>query len=392
MKLIFASDSFKGSLSSAQTAQILERAAREVFNDAARYGELQCASVVVADGGEGTTDAVVQATGGEPIDVDVHGPLMEPVAARYGIFGTDGAIVETAAASGLTRVPQNLRNPLYTTTYGTGELLRDALDRGRRNICLAIGGSATNDGGMGCARALGVRFLDADGRELEGRGEDLERVRDVDASGLDPRIADASIVVMCDVTNPLCGENGATRTFGPQKGATPEIVERLEAGMRNYRDVIRETFGVDPDALRGGGAAGGLGTAATVFLKGTMRSGIDAVLDLVNFDALLEDADLVVTGEGRTDWQSCFGKVMQGIGERARRAGVPAVGLSGSLGKDACAIFEHGIESLATTVDAPMSLDEAMERAEELYYLGAMRMFRVLRAGMTMADRRRLDD
>ena len=282
-------------------------------------------------------------------------------------------------------VPMEKRNPLYTTSYGTGELIRHALDEGFTDISIAIGGSATNDGGMGCARALGVRFLDKEGRELEGRGEDLEKVSAIDVSDLDPRVKGVKITVMCDVTNPLCGENGATYTFGAQKGATPEIQARLEAGMVNYRDVIRRQFGIDPDAIKGAGAAGGLGTALTVFLNGEMKSGIDTVLDLIGFDARLEGTDLVVTGEGRTDWQSCFGKVMQGVGERAKRKGVVAVGLSGGLGRDADRIFNHGIESLMTTVDAPMPLEEALGRAEELYYLGAVRMFRFLRAGMKLA-------
>ena len=240
---------------------------------------------------------------------------------------------------------------------------------------------------MGCARALGIRFLDAEGYELEGRGEDLERLSVIDLSGLDRRIAAARITVMCDVNNPLCGEHGATRTFGAQKGATPEIRDRLETGMVNYRDIIRKQFHTDPDAIPGAGAAGGLGTALTVFLGGEMKSGIDTVLDLIHFDRRLDGMDLVVTGEGCTDWQSCFGKVMQGIGERAKAKGIPAVGLSGSLGRDAAKIFDHGIESLMTAVDAPMPLEEALSRAEELYYLGAVRMFRFLKTGMALAGK-----
>ncbi|MBQ8304784.1 MAG: glycerate kinase [Blautia sp.] len=378
MKFLFASDSFKGTLTSAQTIELLAKAAAEVF------GEISYSGVAVADGGEGTTEAVIAAENGAWIEADVCGPLMEPVKARYGKLDDNRAVIEMAEASGLPMVPMDKRNPLKTTSYGTGELIRHALDQGFRDISIAIGGSATNDGGMGCARALGVRFLDANGQELEGRGEDLEKVRAIDVSTLDERIRDTRITVMCDVTNPLCGENGATYTFGAQKGATPEMQARLEAGMVNYRDVIRRQFSIDPDAIKGAGAAGGLGTALTVFLGGEMRSGIDTVLDLIDFDKRLDGTDLVVTGEGRTDWQSCFGKVMQGVGERARRKGVVAVGLSGSLGRDAARIFDHGIESLMTTVDAPMPLEEALGRAEELYYLGAVRMFRFLKAGMSL--------
>lgn len=377
MKFLFASDSFKGTLTSEQTVQLLASAAKEVF------GEIEYSGVPVADGGEGTTDAVVAAENGQWIETEVRGPLMETVTARYGKLDDHRAVIEMAAASGLPMVPIEKRNPLYTTSYGTGELIRHALDQGFTDISIAIGGSATNDGGMGCARALGVRFLDKDNHELEGRGEDLENVCAIDVSGLDNRIAKTKITVMCDVTNPLCGENGATYTFGAQKGATPEIQERLEAGMVNYRDVIRRQFGIDPDAIEGAGAAGGLGTAL-ILLGGEMKSGIETVLDLINFDARLEGTDLVVTGEGRTDWQSCFGKVMQGVGERAKAKGVVAVGLSGSLGRGAERIFNHGIYSLITSVDAPMPLEEAIGRAEELYYLAAVRMFRFLKAGMDM--------
>ena len=376
MKLLFASDSFKGSLTSEKTVELLSRAAGEVF------GECECSGVPVADGGEGTVEAVIAAEHGEYINVKVHGPLMEETDSFYGIFDGNKAVIEMAAASGLPMVPEELRNPLNTTTFGTGELILDALKRGYRDISIAIGGSATNDGGMGCARALGVKFLDQDGNELEGFGRDLARVAAIDISGLDERVKDSKITVMCDVTNPLCGKDGATWTFGKQKGATPEIQEELEKGMCSYRDVIRETFGIDCDGIPGTGAAGGLGAALMVFLGGEMKSGIETVLDLIRFDERLEGVDLVVTGEGRTDWQSCFGKVMQGVGMRAKAKGIPVLGLSGSLGKNAMDICDCGISSLMTTVNAPMPLSEALERAEELYYEGALRMFRFVRTGM----------
>ena len=376
MKLLFASDSFKGSLTSEKTVELLSRAAGEVF------GECECSGVPVADGGEGTVEAVIAAEHGEYITVKVHGPLMEETESFYGTFDGNKAVIEMAAASGLPMVPEELRNPLNTTTFGTGELILDALKRGFRDISIAIGGSATNDGGMGCARALGVKFLDQDGNELEGFGRDLARVVAIDISGLDERVKDSKITVMCDVTNPLCGKDGATWTFGKQKGATLEIQEELEKGMCSYRDVIRETFGIDCDGIPGTGAAGGLGAALMVFLGGEMKSGIETVLDMIRFDERLEGVDLVVTGEGRTDWQSCFGKVMQGVGMRAKAKGIPVLGLSGSLGKNAMDICSCGISSLMTTVNAPMPLSEALERAEELYYEGAIRMFRFVRTGM----------
>lgn len=372
MKLLFAPDSFKGSLSSEQIIGLLTRAAREV------YGECEITGVPVADGGEGTTDAVVSALSGSKIFVRVHGPLMEPVEAYFGKISDTEVVMEMAQASGLPLVPADKRNPLYTTTYGTGELVLKALEDGFTDISIAIGGSATNDGGMGFASALGVKFFDMYGNELTGAGGDLEKVVHIDTSCINPLIRSAKLTVMCDVTNPLCGENGATYTYGRQKGGTPEILDRLEAGMINYRNVIIREFGINPDEIPGSGAAGGLGTALRVFFGAQMKSGIETVLDLIDFDSLLEGTDFVVTGEGRTDWQSCFGKVMQGVGDRARAHNVPVYALCGGLGTGYEDIFEHGVRSIMTTVDGPMSLDEAMQRAEELYYKGALRMFRMI--------------
>lgn len=230
------------------------------------------------------------------------------------------AVMEMAAASGLPLVPEEKRDPRYTTSYGTGEMIADALRRGFRDISIAIGGSATNDGGIGCIRALGGKFLDENNQELKGCGEDLMKIRKIDLSGLNPLIKECKFTVMCDVTNPLCGKDGATYTFGRQKGATPEIQNDLEAGMCNYRDIIKEQFDLDMDNIPGSGAAGGLGTALMVFLNGTLKSGIETVLDLVDFDEHLKGVDIVVTGEGATDWQSVFGKVMQGVGVHCKSA------------------------------------------------------------------------
>ena len=385
MKLLFASDSFKGTITSTQSSQMLEKAAKEIFGE----NGLECTSIPVADGGEGTTDAVISACNGKKISVAVHGPLMESVTAYYGDLGTGengekSAVMEMAVASGLPMVPAEKRNPLNTTTFGTGELLRDALDKGFTSVSIAIGGSATNDGGMGCMRALGVRFLDKDGAELSGTGADLERVSEIDVGGLDPRVKSAKFTVMCDVTNPLCGKDGATYTFGKQKGATPEIQERLEKGMQNYRDVIIRKFAINPDEIAGSGAAGGLGAALLVFLGAKLKSGIETVLDLTNFDERLKGVDLVVTGEGRTDWQSCFGKVVQGVGDRCKKAGVPAVALVGSMGEGATKIFDHGICSMLPTVVDTIPLEEALAHSKEAYYDGALRLFRFIKTGMKM--------
>ena len=374
LRFLFASDSFKGTLSSADTARLLDGAAREVFGK----DGYEARSVPVADGGEGTVDAVTAACGGDIVTAEARDPLGRPVKARYGMT-KDAAVIEMAEASGLTLVEPELRDPMETTSFGTGELILDALDRGAKEISIAIGGSATNDGGTGCLRALGVRLLDGDGKELEGRGRDLGSIRSIDMSGLDPRVENTKITVMSDVTNPLCGPDGASMVFGPQKGADPETVEKLEAGMENYRDVIKKQFGTDCDEVPGAGAAGGLGAALCVILGGEMKSGIDTVLDMIGFGDLLDGVDIIVTGEGRTDRQSCFGKVMKGVGEYARAKGVKAVGLVGSLGEGYEEIYGCGISALYVTKPEDMTTEEAMERAEELYSKAAAEMFRALK-------------
>ncbi|HIX15765.1 MAG TPA: glycerate kinase [Candidatus Hungatella pullicola] len=379
MKFLFASDSFKGTLSSEKTGELLTRAAAQIFPEA------ECSCVFVADGGEGTTEAVIRETDGEKIHLSVTGPLGAATEAFYGRIDGKKAVLEMAQASGLLLISREERNPEKTTTYGTGEMIKDALSRGFTDISIAIGGSATNDGGMGCMEALGVRFLDKEGKSLRGRGENLEKIASIDLTGLDRRIKDARFTVMCDVTNPLCGKDGATYTFGAQKGGTPQMLDRLERGMENYRNILLSSFGVNVDEIPGSGAAGGLGAALCVFLKGEMKSGIDTVLDLIQFDKRLEGVSLVVTGEGRADWQSCFGKVMEGVGMRCKCHKIPAVALVGSMGQGAENIFQYGICSMMTTVNGIMPLEEALEKAEELYYEGAVRLFRMLQAGMRLS-------
>lgn len=378
MKFLFASDSFKGTLTSEEIITILTETAREVFPDC------QTAGVPVADGGEGTVDAVVKVMNGSLRTVTVHGPLMEAAEASYGVFGGDHAVIEMAAASGLPMVPAERRNPLHTTTYGTGELIRDALEQGYRKIAIAIGGSATNDGGMGAMSALGVRFLDKDGQVLTGFGEDLGKVDDINLSGLHPAVAEAEFTVMCDVTNPLTGPDGATYTFGRQKGGTPEMLDRLEKDMVSYAKKLFEKTGIEADKIAGAGAAGGLGAALKVFLHANMKSGIDTVLDLIGFDSLLDGVDLVITGEGRMDWQSAFGKVPSGIGMRCKARSVPAVAIVGGMGDGAEKIYEFGIDSIIPTINGAMTIEEALGRADELYRGAAERTFRILKAGMRL--------
>lgn len=380
MKFLFASDSFKGTLSSSRIAELLTTAAKESFPDCI------CTSVETADGGEGTTDAVLDAVNGQRMFLTVHGPLWKKTDCFYGKLDERRAVMEMAAASGLPLLQEAQLDPRKTTTYGTGEMIQDALDHGFRDISIAIGGSATNDGGMGCMCALGVRFLDQEGRELTGCGENLGKIARIDLSDLDPRITETKFTVMCDVNNPLCGENGATYTFGGQKGGTPEILEELEIGMLHYRELLLETFQVDVNEIPGAGAAGGLGAALVVFLNATLKSGIETVLDLVDFDTRLQGVSLVVTGEGCTDWQSAFGKVLHGVGMRCKKYHIPVVALAGSMGQGAEQIYESGIDSILTTVNAPMELHTALEQAEELYLNAARRLFRMLKVGFQMKE------
>lgn len=377
MKMVFASDSFKGSLSSKRISEILTKAAGEVFDGC------ECVPVILADGGEGTLDALFSVRAGRKVPVTAEGPLYEKVEACYGVFEDGTAIIEMAQASGLILVPAEKRNPLQSSSIGTGELIRAALQAGYKKLTVAIGGSATNDGGMGMAQALGIRFLDWNGDELKGCGANLAKVAKIDTSGLIPEARSAQITVMCDVKNPLCGENGATYVYGPQKGATPEMLKELEAGMQNYRDVILREFGTDPDTIPGAGAAGGIGAALKIFLNAELRSGIEAILDLADFDRLIRDADCVITGEGRIDGQSCEGKAVQGVGLRAKKAGIPGIALCGCTGDGYERIRDFRICGIETLTDDAITPKYAMEHAEEVYYRKAMKIFEQIRKGAT---------
>ena len=371
-RFVFASDSLKGTLSSLDAARLLGEAAERHFPGCS------VTSVPVADGGEGTVDALLAACGGEKIHVLVDDPLGRPVEAAYALLPGGRAVIETAAASGLTLLAPSERDPLATSTYGTGQLVRDALERGARDVTVALGGSATNDGGMGLARALGARLLDERGRELAGCGADLARVSALDLTGLSPLVAEARFTMMCDVDNPLVGPEGASAVFGPQKGASPEVVRRLDAGMRRWADVLEETFGQSFD-VPGAGAAGGLGAACLAFLGAKAVGGVERVLELVGFDALLEGTDLCITGEGHADAQTLRGKVVSGVAAACERAGVPCVAVVGGMSTDAAGV--PGLAAMMPTAIDVMPLDEALEHAEELYALAAERLFSLLELG-----------
>lgn len=383
MKILFACDSLKGTISSRRAGELLQKAAIDVF------GNVEGEILTIADGGEGTVEAVCEACGGRIVECAARDPLGRKIVAHYGMLDEESAIIEMAAASGLPLLREEEKNPLLTSSWGTGDMILDALDRGCKKLYVAIGGSATSDGGIGCLCALGMRFYDRDGLLLAGRGEDLGKICVMNDGLLDKRLGDCEITVMCDVNNPLCGKDGAVYTFGPQKGADAEMCELLEVGMCHYRDLIVDQYGINPDEIAGSGAAGGLGTALSVILHGLLKPGIETVLDLSKFNEKARLADLVVTGEGCTDWQSSFGKVMQGVGERCERIGVPCVGVSGSLGKGWESVLEHGIASLVTSIDRVMSMEEVMTGAQEKYYWAGVRMFRAIKAGISINMRMR---
>lgn len=363
MKIIIAPDSYKESLTAMEVAEAIEAGFKKIFTDA-EYIKLP-----MADGGEGTVQSLVDATGGSVVTCDVTGPLGQTVEGFFGLMG-DGstAIIEMAAASGLHLVEPERRNPLLTTTFGTGELVKAALDRGVKHIIVGIGGSATNDGGIGMAQALGAKLLDADGNALGFGGGELDKLVSIDLSELDPRLADIKLEVACDVDNPLCGPKGASHVFGPQKGATPEMVETLDSNLAHYAEVIKSTNGRDVVNTAGAGAAGGLGAALLGLFDAELRPGIQIVMDAVNLSEVVKDADLVITGEGRIDSQTIHGKTPIGVARTAKQYNIPVIAIAGSTAKDCAVVHEHGIDAAYSVVlgatDLPTALKEAAFNVE----------------------------
>lgn len=360
-RVLVAPDSFKGSLSAVQAAEAMERGVLAAWPDA------RVVKVPIADGGEGTVEALVTATRGRFETRTVRGPLGQPVEARWGVLG-DGrtAVIEMAAASGITLVPEGRRDPRVSSTFGTGQLLRAALDQGFGRIVIGIGGSATNDGGSGLARALGVRFLDGRGEPLPEGGAALARLASIDLAGVDPRLAGAEILVACDVDNPLTGPRGASEVFGPQKGATPAVVAELDRALDHYAHVATDATGRDVARRPGAGAAGGLGAGLLFFTPARLVPGIDLVLDSTRFDEQVRGASLVIVGEGRTDHQTAMGKAPVGVARVAARHGVQVLLVSGSLGPGAEAVLGAGVGRMVQAAPAGMPLLEAMARAAEL--------------------------
>ncbi|MGE6630602.1 glycerate kinase [Bacillus sp. NPDC077027] len=360
MKIVIAPDSFKESLSALEAATAIEEGFRSIFPEA-EYVKLP-----MADGGEGTVQSLVDATGGTIVYRSVTGPLGEPVPAFFGMLG-DGrtAVIEMAAASGLHLVPREKRNPLLTTTRGTGELIAMALDEGARHLIVGLGGSATNDGGVGMMQALGARFLDKEGNELDPGGGALGQLVSIDVSGLDPRLKEIELEVACDVDNPLTGERGASAIFGPQKGADPEMVQVLDRHLSHFASIAENQLDLAFRDAKGAGAAGGLGASLLAFLNADLKRGVEIVLKAVQFDQNVKNADLVITGEGRIDGQTIYGKTPIGVAKAAKRYHIPVIGLAGSLSFDSHVVHEHGIDALFSIVPGVTTLPEAFEQARD---------------------------
>lgn len=372
MKIIISPDSFKGSVSAVDVAKSIEEAVLEVNKDA------KTVIMPVADGGEGTIDAIASCVPAEIHELSVCGPMGEDAIASYAtIEQGEVAIIEMAQASGLPMVPANEKNPMIATTYGTGELMKAALDCGCKKIIIGIGGSATNDGGAGALMALGAVFKDKNGNALPLGGAALADLSEIDMSEFDQRIFNTEIIVACDVTNPLIGPNGASAVYGPQKGATPEMVEELDAALGNFARVSKEALGEDFSICPGAGAAGGLGFALLAFCKAKFTAGIDIVLDVCGFEKELEDASLVITGEGRIDGQSVQGKVLYGIGMRAKEKNIPVIAIGGGVREDSDALLECGISAMFSIASGPMTLEYAMENGKKLIKQVAKNIMRV---------------
>ncbi len=389
MKIIVAPDSFKGSVTALEAAKSIEEGLRRVFSDAS------IDKIPMADGGEGTVQSLVDATGGQFRTERVLDPLGNEIEAQYGLL-PDGAsayncaVIEMASASGLTLVPTEKRNPLLTTTYGTGQLIRSALEAGCRKLIIGIGGSATNDAGVGMAEALGVRFLNTDGNpinKIERGGGGLREIASIDMEDIHSAISETETVVACDVNNPLTGPDGASHVYGPQKGATLEMVRTLDDNLSHFDDILTQTFGQSYDSIPGAGAAGGLGAGLMAFLNAKLRLGVDIMMDAVNLRERMKGASLVITGEGQIDFQTAFGKTPVGVAKVAKEANIPVIAIAGGIGEGAETVYAKGIDSMLGIVHAPMSLEDAVEDALQLIADTAEQAARLVMIGKHLQQR-----
>ena len=383
MKIVVAPDSFKGSVSALEAAYAIEQGLRRVFPDAV------IEKIPMADGGEGTVQSLVDATGGHIQTHRVIAPLENEVEAQFGILaGGETAVIEMASASGLTLVPADKRNPLCTTTYGTGQLIHAALEAGCRRLIIGIGGSATNDGGAGMAEALGVRLLDADGAQIPRGGAGLGQLASIDITGLHPAIAETETVVACDVNNPLTGPDGASHVYGPQKGATLEMIETLDQHLAHFDSVLTRTLEKSFNDVPGAGAAGGLGAGLMAFLNAELQLGVDIMIDAVNLEERVKGASIVFTGEGQLDFQTAFGKTPVGVAKVAKVHNIPVIAIAGGIAEGAEAVYEAGIDAMLGIVQEPMSLEDAVGDASRLIADAAEQAARLIKIGQRERFRR----
>lgn len=360
MKVVIAIDSFKGCMTTNEVSQAVEEGIKEV------YSEVEIVKVPIADGGEGTVDTLIEGLGGRIIHKTVRGPLGELVNSHYGILPDGTAVIEMAAAAGLPLIPESKRNPLMTTTYGVGELIKDAIKQGCREFIIGIGGSATNDAGCGMLQALGFEFYDKNQQLLEGIGQSLNLIHSIEDRNRLKELDDCQFLIACDVDNPFYGPNGAAYVYARQKGANDAMIEELDQGLKNISRVIQSTYQVDVSHLSGAGAAGGLGGGIHAFLNGRLMPGVDIIFKHIGLEDTLKDADLVITGEGKMDFQSVMGKVPTGVARLAKQYKKPVIAIAGHISEEAYQMNELGITSIISIMNYPMSLEEAMKKEKAL--------------------------
>ena len=376
MKIVVAPQAFKGSLSATEVGNSMIKGIENVIENSTNL------LVPVADGGDGTLETLVESSQGKINLIKVTGPLGEQQNSAWGALGRNKtAIIEMARSSGLALVPINKLNPLISTTYGLGEVILDALDQGYRDFIIGIGGSATNDAGAGMAQALGVKLLDSNGNELSFGGESLSKLNSIDVGGIDTRIKESNFAIACDVNNPLTGPEGASAIYGPQKGATPEMVNTLDQALTNFAEIVEKDLGIKINDVEGSGAAGGLGGGLIAFLNGKLRKGVDIVLDFVDINKALTNTNLVITGEGQLDFQTIYNKAPIGVARRAKHLGIPVIAISGSLGENFSVVHEHGIDAASSIVSKPMTLAEASKNAPELISAATEQALRYMKIG-----------
>ena len=374
MKILIAPQSYKGSISAIKVAEAIKQGALNIFPD------IKSLIIPVADGGDGTLETLVESTNGTIHNSNATGPLGNSIPVIWGTLGdSKTAIIEMARISGLALVPQNKRNPYYTTSYGLGEIIKEALDLGYRKFIIGIGGSATNDGGAGMAQALGVKLTDENKKPIDLGGLALNEITKIDISGIDPRINESEILVACDVNNPLCGPNGASFIYGPQKGASPEMVKTLYDAIYHFGSQLIRDTGINIMEIEGSGAAGGIGGGMVGFLNAKLKPGIEIVLDSLDFDKSLKNVDLVITGEGQIDFQTVFSKAPIGVAKHAKKYNIPVIAICGSLGENYQDVHSHGIDAVIPIIPKPMDLKNASDNAYELIKNTSEQIFRILK-------------